>query len=173
MTEQEALKFYNKHKQRLFNTSMRILNNAMDAEEVVQDTVLKYLTNSRIQEYGFSEGQIGAWLHKTCVRASVDILRKRNAYNEMKEQCQEADPDMGSEESSWKTGVRNELLERIQKNLMTLSDGYRTVFSLVLFEGYDYSEVAMIMNVSESTVRSQFLRAKKKLIENMNLMQQS
>jgi len=46
-----------------------------------------------------------------------------------------------------------------------LPDGYRTVLSLYLLEGYDHEEIAEILQVAESTSRSQFLRAKQKLIQ--------
>jgi RNA polymerase sigma-70 factor (ECF subfamily) len=46
-----------------------------------------------------------------------------------------------------------------------LPEGYRIVFSLYLLEGYDHKEIAEILGISESTSKSQFLRAKKKIKE--------
>ena len=56
-------------------------------------------------------------------------------------------------------------VERVQKALMQLPDGYRIVFSLYMFEGYDHEEISQILKVSESTSKSQFHRAKQKLRE--------
>ncbi|MBO7249010.1 MAG: sigma-70 region 4 domain-containing protein, partial [Bacteroidales bacterium] len=47
-------------------------------------------------------------------------------------------------------------------------DGYRAVLSMILFEGFDYEEVAQIMEVKESTVRSQYMRGKERLIKIIN-----
>ena len=44
-----------------------------------------------------------------------------------------------------------------------LPDGYRVVFSLYLLEGYDHTEISQIMGISESTSKTQYLRAKEKL----------
>jgi RNA polymerase sigma-70 factor (ECF subfamily) len=46
-----------------------------------------------------------------------------------------------------------------------LPDGYRLVLSLYLLEGYDHEEIGQILNISENTSRTQFLRAKRKLME--------
>jgi RNA polymerase sigma factor (sigma-70 family) len=56
-------------------------------------------------------------------------------------------------------------VDKIRKAVGTLPDGFRIVLSLALFEGYDHEEIAMILNISKSTSRSQLARAKKKLIE--------
>jgi RNA polymerase sigma-70 factor (ECF subfamily) len=45
-----------------------------------------------------------------------------------------------------------------------LPNGYRTVLSLYLFEGYDQEEIAEILRVSHATVRTQYMRAKQKLL---------
>ena len=59
----------------------------------------------------------------------------------------------------------------IAKAAEKLPDGYRLVFSLYLLEGYDHAEISQIMNISKSTSKTQYLRAKnklKKILLNMN-----
>ena len=51
------------------------------------------------------------------------------------------------------------------KAVEKLPEGYRIVFSLYLLEGYDHKEIAEILGISESTSKSQFLRAKQKIKE--------
>ena len=46
-----------------------------------------------------------------------------------------------------------------------LPAGYRAVLSLLLFEGYDYEEAAEITGLKASSVRSQYVRAKARLLE--------
>ncbi len=53
----------------------------------------------------------------------------------------------------------------VKKEISKLPDGYRIVLSLYLIEGYDHDEISEILNISSSTSRSQFARAKRKLIE--------
>ena len=54
-------------------------------------------------------------------------------------------------------------VDRIREAMEKLPDGFRVVLSLFLFEGYDHMEIAQILNISESTSRSQLARARKKL----------
>jgi RNA polymerase sigma-70 factor (ECF subfamily) len=56
-------------------------------------------------------------------------------------------------------------VEEIKKAVMELPNGYRTVLSLHLFEGYDQEEIAGILQVSHVTVRTQYMRAKQKLLQ--------
>lgn len=174
MTQREALRFYNTYKQRLFNSAMRVLNNSMDAEEVVQDTVLKYLFNNNLSLINLSKEQEAAWLHKTCIRASIDMIRKRNTYKSFKEDYLKNEDSLESSDSFDllissldDTFSDSILFSKIKESMTKLPDGYRTIFSLILFEGYDYEEIASMLEVSESTVRSQFLRSKRKLLEIM------
>ena len=52
-----------------------------------------------------------------------------------------------------------------QANNAAITDGYRTVLSLYLFEGYDHEEISEILGVAQSTVRTQYIRAKQKLLK--------
>jgi len=56
-------------------------------------------------------------------------------------------------------------VERIKKAIRSLPDGYRTVLSLYLIEGYDHDEISEILGISNSASRTQFSRAKSKLRE--------
>ena len=53
----------------------------------------------------------------------------------------------------------------VKRSIMALPDGYRTVLSMYLLEGYDHEEIAEILNVTHSTVRTQYMRAKQKLLQ--------
>ena len=55
----------------------------------------------------------------------------------------------------------------IKKAIGALPDGYRTVLSLYLLEGYDHGEIAEIMQVTPSTVRTQYKRGKQRLLQSL------
>ena len=141
MIPKEITAFYNRYKTRLYNTSLRITGDSFDAEEIVQDTIIKYLRTNTAK---LTEAQTSAWLTKACTRASIDMLRMRRLLQSQSPQ---------------------EMIGRIKRQMLLMPDGYRAVLSLLLFEGYDYSETAQILGVEESTVRSQYLRGKRKLVE--------
>jgi len=56
-------------------------------------------------------------------------------------------------------------VENVKKAIMKLPDGYRTVLNLYLLEGYDHEEISEILLVAESTTRTQYMRAKQKLLQ--------
>ena len=56
-------------------------------------------------------------------------------------------------------------VDMIKQTIQQLPDGYRTVLSLYLFEGYDHEEISEIIGVARSTVRTQYIRAKQKLLQ--------
>jgi len=56
-------------------------------------------------------------------------------------------------------------VDMIKQTMQQLPDGYRTVLSLYLFEGYDHEEISEILGVAQSTVRTQYVRAKQKLLK--------
>lgn len=53
----------------------------------------------------------------------------------------------------------------ITKAMEKLPDGGRIIFSLYLLEGYDHGEISQILNITESTSKSQFMRAKRRVVE--------
>jgi RNA polymerase sigma-70 factor (ECF subfamily) len=54
---------------------------------------------------------------------------------------------------------------QVKEAMKELPDGYRVVLSLYLLEGYDHEEIGQVLNITENTSRTQFLRAKRKLAE--------
>jgi RNA polymerase sigma-70 factor (ECF subfamily) len=72
------------------------------------------------------------------------------------------------EEESYDEGGIQFRVEEIRKAVQALPNGYRTVLTLHLFEGYDQEEIAEILQVSHVTVRTQYMRAKQKLLQYIN-----
>ena len=152
--------FYRTHARRLFNISMRILRDSGAAEDVMQETILKYLT-SDIQPLG--EAKAAAWLNKACIRSSIDALRKNkreqlflNGY---------AASEQVAEAESQQEDMTDVEVGRVKKAMAELKDPYRLILNLVLIEGLDYDEIAEVTGQSQGTIRTQFSRGKVKLLE--------
>jgi len=159
MTLKETTSFYQAHSRRLYNMSYRILLNAEDAEEVMQDTILKFVT---MPWRPMQEAQVSAWLARTCIRASIDRLRQRRRESLfLEEYAREAAadcpdvPEIPAEISA----------ARILAALQRLTDPARLVVTLVLVEGLDYDEIAGYTGLNPNTLRSHFLRGKQRLIK--------
>ena len=171
MTREELNIFYQRYRVRLFNVSYRILGERMDAEEVMQDVMIKYLKSGMSLELPKEE----AWLVKSTVRGAIDRLRKRKKEELFLEEYRSDAEDLKVEEldrQMWGAFSQcdSDLVSRVRKGVESLPDGYRTILLLLLFEGYDYQEVAEILDVTESTVRSQYMRGRKRLLEILKVM---
>lgn len=153
---------YQQYSKAMYNTCLRILNNIQDAEDILQESFIEAFKNLSSFEYRTS---FGGWLKQICINRSINQLKKRKIDwlftddPEIYETPGETNPD------------ENELQHRvaiIKKAMMQLPDGYRTVLSLYLLEGYDHEEISVILKVAESTTRSQYMRAKQKLLKLLN-----
>ncbi len=156
---------YDRYSKKLYFTALRITASPMDAEEAMQDAFIKYhrLTDKR------SIGNLEAWLTKVCIRNSIDTIRKRKSEEMFIEELS-ADEERGVVNMSEEEPEEAEYsVEKIRKAIAALPDGYRTILSLHLFEGYDYQEIALITGLKEGSVRSQCSRGKEKL---MNIFKQ-
>jgi len=139
----------------MYNVCLRLLGNAVEAEDVMQEAFLKAFT--KIDSY---EGKVsfGAWLKKIVINRSLDQLKKRKVkFEELNEKI----PD----EKTMEISITEIQMEKLKKAIGQLPDGYRVVLTLYLLEGYDHEEIAQILNISNGASRSQFLRAKMKLRE--------
>lgn len=145
---------YKLYAKAMYNVAYRIVNFEEEAEDVLQEAFLDAFT--RIDSFR-AETTFGLWLKQIVVNKSINQLRKRRVdfvnieEVELAEQ-EEADP----EELQLK-------VEEVRQAIMQLPDRYRVVLSLYLLEGYDHSEIAHVLKISEGTSRSQFMRAKMKL----------
>ncbi len=173
MTREESVKFYNTYARKLFNTSFRILHDSGEAEEIMQDTILKFLTSNLKP---LTEIQTNAWLTKTCIRKSIDVLRKNKREQLfLEEYGMEEAPEYFAPVDQDDSGGHVELegragVEKIRKAISGLPYSNQLVLNLVLLEGLDYEEVAKYTGALEATVRVQYSRARTRLAEILKSM---
>ena len=147
---------YDRYSKAMFNTALRIVNKAADAEDVLQDAFTDAFTQLRSFE---NKSTFGAWLKQIVVFKSISLLkRQRMSFVDMETVADLPEENELDEAGIWYT------VEMIKQTMQQLPDGYRTVLSLYLFEGYDHEEISEILGVAQSTVRTQYIRAKQKLL---------
>ncbi len=151
----EAL--YRQYARAMYNTSLRIVNNISEAEDILQEA---FLAAFRLERFDYSS-TFGAWLKRIVINKSIDHLRRKKLQVVSIDSV--TTEDIADQETPDETPIRLKV-ESIKKAMAQLPDGYRAVLSLSLFEGYDNREIAGILQISETTVRTQFLRARQKLI---------
>jgi len=137
----------------MYNVSLRIINDSMEAEDVMQEAFLSAF--EKIETYK-GEVSFGAWLKRIVINRSLDHLKKRKIqFEEVNEKTVQIS-DSGFE-------TKEIDIQKIKKAIQDLPDGYRVVLSLFLIEGYDHEEISSILGISNSSSRTQLLRAKNKL----------
>ena len=145
----------------MYNTSLRILKDSFEAEDVMQESFLVAFT-----KLGTFKGEVtfGSWLKRIVINKSITQLRKNNKYEEVslevvKEPESYLNEDSNYEDSEYKMLKAKEISEAINQ----LKDNYRVAITLNLIEGYDYEEIAGIMKITYQNSRTTISRAKNKL----------
>jgi RNA polymerase sigma-70 factor (ECF subfamily) len=150
---------YQKYSRAMYNTSLRIVNNSGDAEDVLQEAFCDAF--AALESFAY-KSTFGAWLKRIVVNKSINALRKRKmTIIDMEKTSVGYLPE---EDHYDESGLQLKV-EEIKKAVKELPNGYRTVLTLHLFEGYDQEEIAEILQVSHVTVRTQYMRAKQKLLQ--------
>jgi RNA polymerase sigma factor (sigma-70 family) len=152
----ELYKLYSKA---MLNVAFRIVGNIAEAEDVLQEAFVDAF--SKLKDFR-QDTTFGLWLKQIVVNRSINMLRKRKLelVDMEGDQLENiADEEIADEEETQYQAAR------VKNAMKELPDGYRLVISLYLLEGYDHEEIGQILNISENTSRTQFLRAKRKLLE--------
>jgi len=157
--QKAQFQIYKLYYKAMYNTSLRIVNDSMEAEDIMQESFLSAF--EKIDTYSGTVS-FGAWLKKIVINRSLDVLGKKKAIFE------DIDFHIGIRDDSQEDLLRKEevdiMVEEVKEAINRLPDGYRIIPSLYLLEGYDHDEIAEILKISSSTSRSQLSRAKQKLI---------
>lgn len=134
---------------------MRYCNSREEAVEVLNDGFLKAFSNLK----GFKATQkFEPWLKRILVNCSIDYYRKakKHYYHDDVSEAR-------SLETSTATAVSTLNHEELLKLVSDLPPGYRTVFNLYVIEGYSHKEIAEMMEITESTSKSNLSRARESL----------
>lgn len=149
---QKAL--YEQFASKMMGVCRRYLSNVEEAEEALSNGFIKVFTNLERYE---SKGSFEGWIRKIMVRECLMYLRSKKSFVEYTDQIEKHDTQIAFGAD----------LELDKEELMTLidelPDGYRTVFNMYAIEGYKHQEIAVMLNISESTSKTQLLRARKLL----------
>jgi len=148
---------YQLYSRAMYNVCYRMINNREEAEDMLQESFSEAF--HRLGTFRF-ESAFGAWLKRITVNKCINALKKRKAKLVPVEEL----PDLQDQDED-KVDVSSITVTQVREAMESLPEGYRVIFSLYLLEGYDHAEISQIMDISESTSKSQYLRARQKLKE--------
>jgi RNA polymerase sigma-70 factor (ECF subfamily) len=151
---------YKLYSRAMYNVGYRIVGDRDEADDVLQEA---FISAFRSLEHYRGDSAFGAWLKRIVVNKAINALNKRRHEAMPEDERWDIAEQEGPEEYADPLTV-----ERVKTAIHQLPDGYRSVLSLYLLEGYDHQEIAEIMHITESTSKSQLNRAKTRLKEILN-----
>ena len=148
----------------MYNICYRMMNNKEEAEDMLQESFTEAFLKLETFRY---DSAFGAWLKRIVINKCINSIKRKKAElvytDDLPDKKTE---DQGEDDLDTATlKVRD-----VQKAMEKLPQGYRVIFSLYLLEGYDHSEIAGILKISESTSKSQYSRAKQKIKEHLKTL---
>src|SRR5690606_2760320 len=143
---------YNRYSSKMLAVCYRYAHNREDAEHMLQERFIKVSLQLHTFE---NRGAFEGWIRRIIVHTCINILKKNKKFNE-------------SVDIIYATGiqVREETVpaiiqaKQVVECIRMLPIGYRTVLNLYAVEGYSHREIADMLDIEESTSRSQYTRAK-------------
>jgi len=141
---------------RMMAVCQRYSRHKLEAEDMLQDGFVKVFTN--LDKFNFN-GSFEGWVRRIMVNTSLKSIAKKSFQNE----------SLGIEEGQQNIHlVQPEILaklsaEEIEDLINQLPEGYKLVFSLYAIEGYSHKEISEMLNIEESTSRSQLVKARRML----------
>ena len=159
---------YERYSKHLFFTSLRITGNSALAEEAMQDAFIKYHLLKDKESIENPE----AWLIKSAVRNSIDLIRKEQRGKRLQEEfaAEAAEPIYRDSDMPSAYGISDllnqpNLIEEIKSAIAALPRAQRIAVSLRLLEGFDYEEIAQITGVEQKSIRSNYMRGRERIAQ--------
>lgn len=137
-----------------------MMNDAEEANDMLQEAFIDAFT--RIDSFRH-ESTIGAWLKRIVINKCINAKQRRRI------EWISADSivldDRIDEQDALDEDELRLSVERVRLAMQQLPEGGRMIFSLYMMEGYDHTEISQILNITESTSKTQFIRARNRIKE--------
>jgi RNA polymerase sigma factor (sigma-70 family) len=146
---------YNRYSSKMLAVCYRFAHNREDAEDMLQEGFIKVFLQIHTFE---NRGSFEGWVRRIVVHTCINILKKNKRFNESVDIIHASGIQI-REESVPAVIQAKQVVECIRM----LPMGYRTVLNLYAIEGYSHREIATMLEIEESTSRSQYTRAKSML----------
>ncbi len=155
------MQVYLNYKDMLYNVSFRIVKSKQDAQDTVHDAFIKAFQHIDTLE---NNRTLGPWLKRIVINCSLDFLRKKKKLNWLQESVELPEVEEEDTETFEETSLK---VSAIKKAINSLKDKYRIIIVLYLIEDYSHREIAEQLGLKESTVRNQYIRGKRLLMEQL------
>jgi len=163
--EQAAqLEVYNRYYKAMYNTSLRIVKDTDEAQDVMQESFLSAFT--KLDSFK-GEATFGSWLKRIVVNKSLNSYQRSKRIDEtsIEDHLYKIEDDAAG---IAEVDYDNLKVQQVMHAMSQLKDNYKQSLSLHLIEGYDYEEISDIMNISNANCRTMVSRAKESLRKIIN-----
>jgi len=143
---------YNKYSPKMLAVCYRFAHNREDAEDMLQEGFIKVFSQIHTFE---NRGALEGWIRRIVVHTCINHLKKNKRFHESVDLIH-ANNLQVREESIPSIIQAKEVVECIRM----LPMGYKTVLNLYAIEGFSHKEIASMLDIEESTSRSQYTRSK-------------
>jgi len=143
---------YNRYSPKMLSVCYRFAPHREDAEDMLQEGFIRVFT--QIQSFRNS-GSFEGWIRRIIVHTCINFLKKHKKFNESLDLAYVVNIQVKEE-----TVPSLMLARQVVECIRLLPVGYRTVLNLYAIEGYSHKEIADMLDIEESTRRSQYTRAK-------------
>ena len=133
---------------------LRYANNEMDAQDILHEGFIKVFKHISKYQPGTS---LSAWIRRIMVNTSIDYYRKRT-----RRRTEDMDAAY-DKHAAVPSPVSDLTVQEIILSIQSLTPAYRMVFNLYIMEGYSHREISEILGITESTSRSNLVKARIKL----------
>ena len=149
---------YAQFSQKMFSICVRMTGNRTDAEDILQDAFIAAFNNlARLRELHLFE----AWLRKIVVNECIRFAKNALSKTPLDENYSET-PE--ANDLNWLQQIS---FEQIHEAIKILPNGCREVFNLYVLEDHSHQQIAAGLNISVSTSKSQYHRARQLLKEHL------
>ena len=153
---------YDIYSRRMMGVCLRYVNDRETARDLLQEGFVKVFTS--MDSYS-GAGSFEGWMRKIFVNCALEYLRKSDVIRES------VDLDNTIELVSPDTSAVSKMSEKELMGLVhELPSGFQTVFNLFAIEGFSHKEIGEMLDITESTSRSQYTRAKQLLQRRINAL---
>ena len=150
---------YRAHAGRLYSVAFRLVGNAADAEDLLQDI---FLAAHRKLDTFRGESALGTWLYRLATNLCLDHLRSRTGRSNQVTDALDDEPGL-FDQSGGNLADRTVTKMDLERALARLPEGCRAAFVLHDVEGLEHREVAEVLGIAEGTSKSQVHKARLKL----------
>lgn len=155
--ERAKYELYQLYAKAMFNVCYRLMNNREEAEDMLQEAFTQAFL--KLDTFRYESG-FGGWLKRIVINTCINEINRRKVDLTYCDDIHQNNITEEEEATEVPFTVAN-----VMSAMQQLPEGGRMVFSLYLLEGYDHVEISRILNISESTSKSQFMRAKRRIVE--------